>query len=206
MCGGNLRAILYSPRVVKQGSHEECLVKLMSFGIPVNRFPYGEDLQIKPRPHGRWISRQKILDKMILNGTFDRWEGAQIPGMKDILIGTGAYIPGHAGNIWLISILEEYLEEYNGAISEGKHKIEIIKKVLLDVEEKGARFLKQSPDHIWCRVDNPVEKREKIIHAFRGINKKSNQKKLTAQKKSVTSGAPTDCLPDSKRARIETNK
>jgi hypothetical protein len=135
---------------------------------------------------------------MILAGTFDHWNGSQIPGMRDILIGTGAHVPEHAGNQWLGAILEQYLDEYNGAISAGKHKIETIKKVVAHVEAEGGRFLKQW-ENIWCRIDNPSEKNEKVIHVFRGMNKKVSRLQQTQQ---VASAFKASDPPDSKRPRM----
>jgi len=145
--------------------------KLISFGIPVDRFPFDDDTSIKLRTHTRFLARQRVLDRMVLSGTFDQWCGSHIPGTKDILIGTGAHIPEHSGNRWLVSILEQYFGEYNGAISAGKHKIETIKKVVAHVEGEGGRFLKQW-ENLWCQTDHPSDKNEKVIHCFRGMNKR----------------------------------
>lgn len=172
----------------------------MSFGIPVDRFPYDDELKLKPRSHSRWLARQKVLDKMILTGMFDHWNGSQIPGMRDILIGTGAHVPGHAGNQWLVSILELYLDEYNGAISVGKHKIETIKKVVAHVEAEGGRFLKQS-ENIWYQVDNPSEKNDKVIHVFRGLNKRVSRQTFVLPITSAE-GVPLESFPPEKRARV----
>lgn len=112
---------------------------------------------------------------MVASGSYTIWEGANVPGMKDILVGTGASIPTHAGNRWLVSVMESYLDEYNGARSVGKHKIQTIKTVIKKVESEGARFLKQV-DGIWCRVVKQDEKEEKILHVYRGLNKSRKEK------------------------------
>jgi hypothetical protein len=113
---------------------------------------------------------------MVSNGSYKTWEGANVPGMKDILVGTGASIPTHAGNRWLVSVMESYLDEYNGARSAGRHKIQTVKTVIIGVESEGARFLKQV-DGIWCRVVKQDEKEEKLIHVYRGLNKSRKEEK-----------------------------
>jgi hypothetical protein len=152
------------------------------------RFPLSHDLSVKTRAHHKWISRQRVLDKMVLNDSYKTWEGASIPGMKDVLIGTGAFISSHVGNRWLRSVLELYLEEYNGAISAGRQKIQTIKTVINEVESEGARFLKQV-DGIWCRMDYQEEKEEKLIHVFRGINKSRQNQPPDMETSTVVSGS-----------------
>ncbi len=179
------------------GPHKECLARLMSFGIPIDRFPYDfDDLQVKLRSHARFLVRQKVLEKLILAGTFDQWRGSHIPGLRDILIGTGAHVSEHVGNRWLWSILEEYFEEYNSALAQGKQKIDTIKKVVAHVEGDGGRFLKQW-ENLWCQTDQASDKHEKIIHVFRGMNKRVCRQSQQQQAE-VTKSVP----PDSKRARL----
>jgi hypothetical protein len=186
------------------------LANLLSFGIPIDRFPYDfDDLQIKLRSHSRFLVRQKVLEKMIMAGTFDQWRGAHIPGVKDILIGTGAHVSEHVGNRWLWSILEEYLEEYNSAIAHGKQKIDTIKKVVVRVEGDSGRFLKQW-ENLWCQTDQASDKHEKIIHVFRGMNKRvcrqqsqSEQQQQKLQDQQTSSVALTESNPpDCKRPRV----
>ena len=193
------------------GPHKECLANLLSFGIPIDRFPYGfDDLQIKLRSHTRFLVRQKVLEKLILAGTFDQWRGSQIPGLRDILIGTGAHVSEHVGNRWLWSILEEYLEEYNSALAQGKQKIDTIKKVVAHVEGDGGRFLKQW-ENLWCQTDQASDKNEKIIHVFRGMNKRvcrehyqsqSQQQQQQQQQQPSPAEVTKSNPPDCKRARI----
>lgn len=96
----------------------------------------------------------------------------------DIVFGRGAPLRRHPGNIQFRKVVESYSKEYKGA---SKHeKTEIIRRVIEQVEEMGARFLIMEDDTV--KGASPDEIRMKVSHRFRDLSKGVVRKSLEEHK------------------------
>jgi len=156
-----------------QGSHTECLYKLMTFGIPVAHFPVTENMQLKREYHQRWIRsahRMEESDEMAV----------LIPSLSDILFGRGRPIQQHPGNLHLNVILGSLYEKYE-SLSRNE-KTNFAARLVEEIRSSGSRFLKQRHEGmiVWEEVDDD-RAREKISHTFRSL-RSEEQKRRRSEK------------------------
>eukprot|EP00980_Cylindrotheca_fusiformis_P002556 scaffold607_cov109-Cylindrotheca_fusiformis.AAC.2 len=147
-----------------KGSLSECLYKLMSFGIPVQEFPFTEDGGIQLASHEKWLEKRRKKESYL--SMHPQIQGAvDLPSKYDVLWGRGKHIFRHPGNRLLHELVETYYDQYNQLSREGKTNL--ADQVVAVVHGYSGRFMK--PDNesgMWVEASN-MEAREKVSHKFR---------------------------------------
>jgi hypothetical protein len=169
-----------------QGTHTEVQYSLMTFGMPADVLPMTSDGKLKLLNHSKWCKRRIIRDKALANqrklgdGGF---QGIDLPGRYDVLLGKGKPIQESQGNRRLHELVRIYLQEYLNACHGDKQLI--AEKVVFIVQDPsnpvslslmggggvaafaGApRFLKRRHDGWWEIVSHDVAI-DKVCHTFR---------------------------------------
>lgn len=152
------------------GTHTELMYKLMSYGIPVEHFPINEAHVIKKTNFSRWLSRRRTKEQRIdRTGEF---AGVDLPTRYDILAGTGRPINRHPGNVWLRSLVDQYMEEYTSA-KKGSKSV-VIMRVVDEVKSSSGRFLSRDQSGWWFEVPDS-EAKAKVAKAFLTAGTKKNR-------------------------------
>eukprot|EP00980_Cylindrotheca_fusiformis_P017568 scaffold5516_cov105-Cylindrotheca_fusiformis.AAC.2 len=146
------------------GSHTEWLYKLMSFGIPVDKFPFKADGGVQLANQVAWMRKRRKKEAYLLK--YPRIEGAvDLPSNNDVLWGRGKQIYWHPGNRVLRELVETYEDEYNGLSRDDKTKL--THRIVSVVHGFSGRFLKPDKESgMWMEVSDS-EAREKVAHRFR---------------------------------------
>ena len=134
----------------------------MGYGIPINNFPVTFSGEVKTLEHNKWISRRKARDTQITLGL--PFEGTDLPGLQDILLGRGKVVNAHKANILLRGLVDLHRDEYDKAPI-GEKKV-IAEKIVRVIQKEGGRFLKQSSD-TWWRVAEDADAIKKVSSVFR---------------------------------------
>eukprot|EP00980_Cylindrotheca_fusiformis_P029145 scaffold22737_cov120-Cylindrotheca_fusiformis.AAC.8 len=167
-----------------KGSHTECLYKLMSFGIPVQEFPFTEDGGIELANHVRWLEKHRkkeayLIKKPPIEGAVD------LPSNHDVLLGRGKQIIRHLGNRLLHELVEAYDNQYNRLSKDGKTKL--ADQIVSIVHGYSGRFMKFDNEcGMWVEVSN-LEARDKVTHRFRR-NRAVGSQPIVATKSSEADG------------------
>jgi hypothetical protein len=160
----------------------------MTFGIPVNKFPITDDLQIiKRQKHQKWITTRRHLElkrkrdslnSMNSSGNISSNSSSQnnsqpsvilLPSHADVLFGRGKPVREHPGNLALGALVESLLLRYNACNGKEMKRL-ITQEVINKIKSRGGKFVKQV-DGVWADVDEKTV-REKVSHTFR--NKKQD--------------------------------
>ena len=149
--------------------------------------------------HKKWLSKRKAKDKILqTTGCGIDFDGIDIPGPNDVLLGRGKPFRDHIGNQRLRSIVDQYREEYDQAKFGGKPAI--AEKVIEHVHAQRGRFLKQSKDNWWMQVTHD-EAMGKVGHTFRtartgdasyAIEKQNRKRAKTEQPQKKSRGGCLD--------------
>jgi hypothetical protein len=100
-----------------------------------------------------------------------------LPTINDILFGRGHSISNHEGNRRLRHIIDKYEEEYHLIAKTRATKIQTMHKILREISENGARFLRYDySTKAWYEVDRKtvVEKVRRFVLACRFSHKGSS--------------------------------
>jgi len=175
------------------GSATECLYKLQTFGIQSIQLPINTNTgKLKYENHRKWLDlQQKKEDAALGNKTF---KGIECPEQRDILFGRGWPKMSHPGNAIFRSTIESRLEEYNTAESKGD-KTMVAWSIVCELQDSGARFLREDTSGCWMEVLNEVA-RQKVSIGFRDI-RKARQKLLSNSDPSTTQDSNKNMLPRS---------
>eukprot|EP00980_Cylindrotheca_fusiformis_P012838 scaffold3169_cov107-Cylindrotheca_fusiformis.AAC.8 len=150
--------------VLSLGSHNEFLYKLMSFGIPVQEFPFPQEGVVKLANHVKWLEKRR--KKEFYLGRNPPIEGAvDLPSKHDVLLGRGKQIFRHPGNRLLHELVEAYFNQYDRLSKDGKTKL--ADQIVSIVQGYSGRFFKLDKESgMWVEVSS-LEAREKVTHRFR---------------------------------------
>eukprot|EP00980_Cylindrotheca_fusiformis_P012259 scaffold2995_cov130-Cylindrotheca_fusiformis.AAC.4 len=145
------------------GSHTEWLYKLMSFGIPIQEFPFTEDGGIQLANHVNWLEKRRKKEEYLRKNP--PVEGAvDLPSNHDVLWGRGKQVFQHAGNRLFHELVDAYGDQYNRLSKDGKTKL--ADQIVAVVHGYSGRFRKLNEARMWVEVSN-LEAREKVTHRFR---------------------------------------
>eukprot|EP00980_Cylindrotheca_fusiformis_P029225 scaffold22759_cov98-Cylindrotheca_fusiformis.AAC.2 len=186
---------------IHSGSYHECLYKLLTFGIPVEEFPFTADGDVQLTNHAKWMGKRRKKEAYLRK--YPPIEGAvDLPSNNDVLWGRGNQIYRHPGNRLLRELVENNNGEYNRLWKDGKTKL--AHRIVAAVHGFSGRFLKLDKESgVWVEVTDS-EAREKVAHRFRrnrelalrtGCNKHSNIKPIISRSSSEIDG-------DRKRPRM----
>jgi hypothetical protein len=142
-----------------EGTHQECLYSLMTYGIPSNLIPVTDNGEIKRKHHLLWIKYRVALEQHEANGAKELIE---IPTNNDVLLGKGKPIQEHIGNMRLHLLVEDHFPRYEHTNKKGK--TEIAKEVIQLIKSSSGRFLKIEKG-VWVQVPDEIA-REKVSHRF----------------------------------------
>jgi hypothetical protein len=158
----------------------------MTFGIHMGEFPITDDLQdVKRQKHQEWITTtttRRNLELKRRTHTQPLHPATLLPSHSDILFGRGKPVQEHPGNLSLGVLVESLLPQYNECKGK-KQKMHLTQGVVLDIKNRGGRFVKQV-DGVWVEVDDETA-RSKVSHTFR--NKKMEL--VAAQQSSSSSSS-----------------
>ena len=158
-----------------QGSQQEVMYQLMTYGIPTDMIPVNFDNEIKRSNHLELIKMLKAKEDYVAkHGKCDNC--IVIPYANDVLCGKGGPNQNSPGNMKLKATVDELLPMYNSL--EKEDKIELARQVLAVVKESGGRFLSKESD-VWMVIDDKIA-RSKIATLFR--NRRKASQKVAAQK------------------------
>eukprot|EP00980_Cylindrotheca_fusiformis_P030634 scaffold25143_cov142-Cylindrotheca_fusiformis.AAC.1 len=136
----------------------------MSFGIPVQDFPFSRDGESLLANHSKFLEKCKKKEAYLRKNP--PIEGAvDLPSNHDVLWGRGKQIVRHPGNRLLHELVEAYDQQYNRLSKDGKTKL--AEQIVTVVHGYSGRFLKNDKESgMWVAVSN-LEAREKVAHRFR---------------------------------------
>ena len=129
---------------------------LMSYGIPIDAIPISMDGDLKKKNHSEWIKMRKRQEK---SGE----ARIVVPTHSDVLFGRGKPYREHIGNMRLFNLLDDNLDRYAQASLKGKSAV--IAEMVVLIQQRGGRFLKQEKG-VWVKNTDKLAK-EKVSHAFR---------------------------------------
>ena len=176
------------------GTHQECQYKLITFGVPVPVLPVTYDGELKTTNHLKWIARRKAKDTKMIDKT-GVFEGVDLPGRNDVLLGRGRTVQDHPSSVRLRNIVSCFLEEYKRASKRDKKVIAW--KVVEAIKGQGGRFLKRNADD-WSVEISDETAREKVSMTFRTS--------LMIARNQVQAGIPEFEVMDSGKRRRMGNK
>ena len=179
-------------RVHFTGSVQEGVYSLMTYGIPTQDIPVGNSGDVvKTKYHSSWLKRRRTKEfwesqhrgESGNDGEEQEFPGIEIPSRKDVLLGRGRPINGHAGNRTLHETIKSFRNEYDTAKGKGT-KTSIAQKIVDLVHQSGGRFLKRDDelDGWWVEVTNDVAL-DKVCHGFRAKREKGGKDVILSTKK-----------------------
>jgi hypothetical protein len=136
------------------------------------------------------MAKRQAKEAVLKNGA-GIFEGIDLPGPFDVLLGRGKPFHVHPGNQHLRALVDLIRDEYEGAQYGAKPAIAA--KIVASIKQNRGRFLKKDKDGWWVEAPDKAAK-EKVGHTFRTArlaNSASNKAELGESWK---------------RARIETPK
>lgn len=148
---------------VHDGAMAEIKKRLLSFGIPVDRFPLTTDGSIRQKNQTKWIAKRRYKERTVDGNVGWRDSRIDIPLPKDVLLGKGKPIQKHFGNNLLGFMVEKELTEHMK--STPSQKAHISWKIVNEVKASSGRFLSKDEYGWWIEVDDS-EAREKVANTF----------------------------------------
>lgn len=149
------------------GSLQEAHYSLMSYGTPVNTLPVSYTGDLKTGNHHKWLGRRSAKEaeiKALGEGSFT---GVDLPGTRDILLGSGKTVQDHVGNLFLRTHVLERLDEYQRTAKLEKNNVAM--EIVVQIKRAGGRFLKRTNEKGWWMEVNNEVAREKVSSTFRTI-------------------------------------
>ncbi|CAJ1969424.1 unnamed protein product [Cylindrotheca closterium] len=175
------------------GSHNEIKYRLMSFGIPINDFPFLERGDVKKTNHLKWIERRKRKEEYLKTHTLPK-NAVDIPSRVDVILGRGTPFNSHPGNKRLHEIVADHYDEYDRETRVGKTKL--AEGIVATVHAYGGKFMKLEDEcGMWIEVTS-LDSRNKVAHSFRRKREFS-----VKGSKAVQGATGEDCGRDNKRLR-----
>jgi hypothetical protein len=145
----------------------------MSYGIPAHAIPVSDEGTRKVTNHSKWLNRRQVKEEAIAK--FGQFQGIDLPGGFDILLGRGLPKQTHLGNLRFNQFLEKYQDEYNNAPT-GRKKL--VAETIIDALLKSAsyRFLKEHSDGYYYDISETSREEvvEKIYQTLRTHRKKDS--------------------------------
>ncbi|CAJ1965765.1 unnamed protein product [Cylindrotheca closterium] len=180
------------------GSHNETKFRLMSFGVPINDFPFLERGEVKKANHFKWIERRKRKEEYLRTRSLPK-NAIDIPSRVDVILGRGTPFNSHPGNKRLHEIVADHYDEYDRETRVGKTKL--AEMIVVMVHEYGGKFMKLDDEcGMWIELAS-LDARNKVAHSFR-------RKRGFAVKgpEAVKVATGEDCGCDNKRLRASRTK
>eukprot|EP00934_Nitzschia_sp_Nitz4_P004714 Nitzschia sp. Nitz4//scaffold148_size54725//36020//37576//NITZ4_006662-RA/size54725-processed-gene-0.24-mRNA-1//-1//CDS//3329536760//4704//frame0 len=168
------------------GTYTELMYKLVSFGIPVEHFPVGEDGDIKKGNMERWIERRRFKEEReeASSAMGSSFKGIELPHKNDVLSGKGRPIQRHPGNIRFRALVDHYMAEYCNAEKGRKGRVGL--KVFAAIQASHGRFLsKDNQSGFWYPISD-TEALQKVNKAFLTIGTKMNRSNNTSNMELTT--------------------
>ncbi|KAG7366862.1 hypothetical protein IV203_029532 [Nitzschia inconspicua] len=178
------------------GTPQEVIYALMTFGVPREILPIGEDGTTSSSLFHIWLEMRAEREKNIKEN-YDRnrlaatseVHGVIVPGHFDVLLGRGKAIESSPGNNHLRFLISNHYEKYDEAARGEKNVICLW--ILGMIQKKGGKFMIKSGSHGWVEVPE-AKAIDKISHDFRnyrvrgvGTLSSSNERQGTATKRSM---------------------
>ena len=155
------------------GNAKEVIYSLLTFGIPREALPIGEDGKVIPLPEERLGNRIEQEKQPTPNELV-----VMIPGRFDVLLGRSKRCQDHMGNLRYRNLIISYQDEYE--VASKPEKTAIAEKVIKEVHDHGGHFLDVYHED-FIEVSDLVA-RKKVAHAFR------SQRRIQSRRKDRTPG------------------
>jgi hypothetical protein len=151
----------------------------------VQALPISYDGGLKTANQLKWIAKRRVKEKqmMKLGPISCLFEGIDLPGRNDVVLGRGVQKTVHQnnpGNRCLGSLVLPHMDEYQKACK--LRKPEIAFQVIMSMQQNGARFLKQNQNGWWEEVPDEVAQ-EKVCMTFRETRRKARRSTVTGERK-----------------------
>jgi hypothetical protein len=121
--------------------------------------------ELKTANHSKWIAKRRIKDSVLKRQC--EFNGIDLPGVNDVLVGRGKPFRDHLGNVLLRHMIEKQIDEYTRATSV-TGKAAIAGDIMREIQKEGV-FLKRNTDGWWVVVSDK-EAEDKVRHAFRSLS------------------------------------
>mmetsp|Transcript_10354 Transcript_10354/g.29519 ORF Transcript_10354/g.29519 Transcript_10354/m.29519 type:complete len:548 (-) Transcript_10354:337-1980(-) len=158
-----LRKSIQSRVRVHFGTQQEVEYSLMSYGIPVDKFPVTYGGELKRTNFYKWMQYQSKRE-----GVSDQQQQQQAvvfaPRRQDVLCARGKNIQNHPGNQLFRETLATHFERYSNA--KYSEKPTIMKEIADEMEKSGTQFLVKDESDIWIPASDD-QIRDKIKNGFR---------------------------------------
>lgn len=187
----------------------ECTYSLLTFGIPVDEFPFTSQMNLNRKKFEEWIDMRMQIE-LERRGNQKSVLALQ-PTHLDVLFGRGRPMIKHPGNISLGILVESMMEQH---VQSGKaEKTALSDEIVQRVKERGGRFLRKqhragssddgkkgtaaaaggnkkenagvgaaSNSFYWVEANDDMA-REKVSHTFRNVRKIEKARQLKLRKK-----------------------
>jgi hypothetical protein len=163
-----------------QGTAQEVLYELITYGIPRAIIPIDCDNNIMLTHFQSWFAMQAEKERVSSSIAMDPSSSSSscslshcsgptlqdviVPGQFDVLMGRGKVIEDSSGNNHLRFLISAHYSKYDQAARVEKSAICSWIRGL--IHQKGGRFLKKGGNNAWSEIPEP-KAIEKISHAFR---------------------------------------
>jgi hypothetical protein len=167
---------------IHQGSYTECMYALMTFGIPTDAIPMSCTGRVKTKPCLDWLEARKIREDFE-GGRVDGTDGVEmfeIPFRRHVLLGRGKPVQQHAGNRKLISIVDDYVQQYDACalkLEKTAMAADLVQKIKTVYQ---MRFLSNETG-VWIECDDETA-REKVSNLLRARRTIASQQQQQQQR------------------------
>ncbi|KAL3920690.1 MAG: hypothetical protein SGILL_003131 [Bacillariaceae sp.] len=192
---------------IHEGSYDDWVTDLMSFGIPSDLIPYTQSYKIKTKNHQEYLSmRIKVEEMLARDPNISEATLIDLPTRSDVLLGKGKPIQFSSGNLRLMTIVDGYLDQYHNKCNK-KEKTDLTFEIVRMVKESGVRFLCKDSG-IWLEVPDD-QARNKLSYMFRHQRTKPRSSNKSNDSLGIVRDNPTtsvDAITNqntSKRTRVQ---
>ena len=152
----------------------------MTFGIPTKVLPVTDQGDMDWQHHYDWISSRETIEATNLEAKeeqttpsdeMNKDDSIDVPRPFDVLMGGRQKLAqSHTGNTHYHFLIDEYQERYDACATRIEKTI-IASTIVLQVKERGGRFLLQNKGETNRSEADDWVVREKVTNAFRGRRK-----------------------------------
>jgi hypothetical protein len=162
------------PSCNSEGSNQECIFKLMTFGISKDVWPLDEKTgEVNLEAHHQWLNCLTTREQLQLNtsnsgseGVVSQGKEVMVRGAMDIVVGTGRQPSTSIGHMKFRDLLLSHREEYEKV---DRFEKTVISSLLCQrLRDDGCRFIRYTAEGLMTECTE-IEVREKVSHGFRNM-------------------------------------
>jgi hypothetical protein len=111
----------------------------------------------------KWIAKWQAKEAVLKKGA-RVFEGIDLPGPFDMLLGHGKHLHIHPGNLHMRGLVDLIRHEYE--IAQYGAKLASAAKIIASIKQSRGHFLKQDKIGWWVEVPPDEAAQEKAAHTF----------------------------------------